>query len=203
MGFKIVLAPFKDPAVGGDWGEHSQRISDHLSALIKDYPVDIEFKLSIGVEGGGADFPIVILEIVALGSAAFFGVPKAYQKMKEAIKGWREIWSEMERFLSWLKKKEQVSRYSIEVAFLSCLARLGGRAQVDQLELIEVQEFLGSSGYVSPSFENTEVIYYLFIFRENKEKLYIMCCDERLQVHVDKMLILNPLTRFHEEYKSD
>ncbi len=202
MGFKIVLAPFKDPAVGGDWDEQSKGIHDHLSALIKDYPADVEFKLSTGVEGGGADFPIVILEIVALGSAAFFGIPKAYQKMKDTIKGWREIWSDMERFLNWLKKKERVSRYSIEVAFLSCLAGLSGRTQVDQLELIEAHEFLGSSGYVSSSFENTEVIYYLFIFRENSEKLYITCCDERLQVHVDKMLILNPLTRIHEEYKS-
>jgi len=101
-----------------------------------------------------------------------------------------------------LQRKEPIKRYSIEVAFLQCLARLSERTDVGELELIEAKEILGASGFLVPNFENTEIAYYLFMFRQNGEKLYIHCFDEHLNIIMDHSLTLDPMTRMLERNRS-
>ena len=192
MGFKIVLNPFQDPARGQDFPEQVPIIHKELIEQFGEYPQSLQFELRDGAQGAGADWPVIILEVMALGSSLFFGLPKIYSKIGKAVEGWKQIWSDMQRFIEWLTKKERIVKYSIEIAFYCSLARLSKRRDVRDIELVQAQEILGQSGSVSPTFENTEISYYLFLFREGNIALHIMCMDQTLKTHVDQSLALAP-----------
>ena len=198
MGFKIALSPFKDPADGSDWDEQSKLIENRLTQILKSFSPEVRFSLRSGTQGIGADFPVLILEVLTLGSAAFFGIPKLHKKIKETLQGWKEIWADTEKFLNWLKKKEPITRYSVEVAFLMCLSMLCDKTDVNELELVEAKTLLGASGFISPSFENTEMAYYLFILREGDTRLFVHCIDERLKTVFAHTMVLHPIERMLE-----
>ena len=102
MGFKLILSPFRDSAEGPDWDEQAKTIEKRLSTELNGFSPEIRFSLRNGTEGVGADFPNIVIDILALGSAAFLGIPKLHKKIKETIKGWREIWSDVQKFIYWL-----------------------------------------------------------------------------------------------------
>lgn len=202
MGFKIALSPFKDTADGSDWDEQSKLIENRLTQILKSAWPEVRFSLHSGIQGTGADFPVLILQVLTLGSAAFFGIPKLHKKIKETLHGWKEIWADTQKFLNWLKKKEPITRYSIEVAFLMCLSMLSGKTDVNGLELVEAKTFLGASGFISPSFENTEMAYYLFILREDDRRLFVHCIDEGLKTVFTHTMVLHPIERMLESEKN-
>jgi hypothetical protein len=192
LGFKIVLNPFRDPAEGLDFHEQVPIVHKKLIEQLGEYPQSLQFELFDGEQGAGASWGVIILEVMALGPSLFFGVPKVYSKIGKAVEGWKQIWADIHRFIAWLTKKERIAKYSIEIAFYCSLARLSKRRDVRDIELVQAQEILGQSGSVPPTFENTEISYYLFLFREGNSALHIMCMDHTLKVHVDQSLALAP-----------
>jgi hypothetical protein len=199
MALTLILNPFKDPSEDGDWDNQKKKIISRLKSRLSDYPSPVKYELVTGVEGCGADFPIVILRIIEIGAFAFFAIPEFRKRVSEAIQGWKSISKDLSKFLRWLKEEEQISRYSIEVAFYSSLELLSARTNVEELQLIEAREIFGHSGFEQKSFENTEISLYFFIFRENDEFIHVLCLDERLEVHINKSIVIDPFTRFSME----
>lgn len=78
MSFKIALSTFKDPANGLDWDKQSELIEKRLDEELKNSPIEVKFSLHSEIQGVGADFPVLILEVLTFGSAAFFGIPKLH-----------------------------------------------------------------------------------------------------------------------------
>lgn len=190
MGFKIALNPFRDPMHGPDFPQQEPIVIQRLAEQLADYPHSVRFETRVGEQGAGASWPVIILEVLAMGSSVFFGLPKFYTKIGKAVEGWKQIWSDIQRFIQWLSRKDRICRYSIEVAFYYSLARLSKRTDVRDLEVIQAQEVFGQGGFVPASFENTEVVYYLFMLREQDRVLHIVCVDHMLKVYVDQSLPL-------------
>lgn len=76
-----------------------------------------------------------------------------------------------------------------------CLSNLSGETDVNELELIEAKTILGSSGYITPDFENTEILYYLFVLKEDGKRLYVQCIDERLNIVFSHSMALHPMDK--------
>ena len=199
MALTIILTPYKDPTMGGCWDEQTKQILSRLESRLSTYSSKLKYELKPGVEGCGADFPIIILRILEIGAIAFFTIPEFKKRLNEALQGWREIANDICKLIDWLQEDEKVTRHSIEVAFYTALISLSDRMDVGDLELIEMKEILGHSEFVHQSFENTEIAYYLFIFKEKSERIHILCMDEKLKVHIDKSLTIDAFTRFSEE----
>lgn len=202
MAFTLILNPFKDPSRESGWDNQKNKIIPRLESRISEFTSPVKYELDMGVEGCGADFPIVILRIIEIGAIAFFAIPEFRKRVSEAIQGWKNISNDISKFIGWLKEEEQISRYSIEVAFYTSLELLSSSTNVEELQLIEAKEILGHSGFEPKSFENTEISLYFFIFRENDDFLHIVCLDERLDVHINKSIVIDAFTRFSMEKES-
>lgn len=199
MGFKVVLNPYKDPAEGLDWDEQTPLLKKEIAAQLSNYhDGKIDFSLAESVQGLGVDMPTLVLEVLAVGSTLFFGIPALHKKIREALEEWKIIKERVDKFFSWLNRSDEIVSYSIEVAFLKALDHLQPRTEVSELTTIEVREILGKSDSLKPEFSNTPLVYYLFIFREADEQLHIVIMDCHLRLHVDKTLSLDPRFEIQE-----
>jgi len=145
--------------------------------------------------GAGADFPIVVLRILEIGGLILLGIPAVHKKIRETLAEWRKIKQNLDKFLSWLAPKRPIHAYSIEISLLYALEHLSKTVKVEDLELVRADEILGVCGYPEPSFENSELAYFEFQFRDSYSFMHILILDWNLNVVVEASLPLHPAMR--------
>ncbi|MDY6970666.1 MAG: hypothetical protein SVR08_18730 [Spirochaetota bacterium] len=185
------------------WEEKgSEFIHNELSNQISE--IDSSIKLSIKESdiGIGASWPSIIIDILEIGGLVFVGAPVIHKKVRETLSEWAKIKGHFDKLFSWLKKNKRIESQSIEVAYLKALEHLSKKTNVMDLEVIEAQEILGKSGSIEPDFENTELIYYCFKFKNSDSKLYSLIIDNHMTIKSDVDLHLDPFEKFHEESKN-
>lgn len=193
MGFQIVIAPYKDPSEGLDWNEQKILVKKQINEHLSTYPGGkVRFSMSESDQGIGADFPTIVLEILAIGSTLFFGIPALHKKIRKNVEEWVKIKENIEKFIDWISNSEPVVSYSIEFAFVKALSHLQGRTKIDHLILLECREIIGKCDSLKKEFARTPLVYYLFIFRESDELLHVLLMDCKLRFHIDKLLPLDP-----------
>jgi len=185
---RIAFSPYPD-------GEPEEGLKKSFIDRINGYPHgEIQFATHDSDHGIGADWPIIILEIIGVSGALFFAIPATHKKIRETCGEWSRIADNLERFLTWFGG-EPVS-YSIEAAFLRALQHLHKKTSVLDLEVIAASEVPGPSNVASGSFERSPLLYYVLVFR-GRDTGYVMVIDSRLEVVHEHELGLDP--RFLEQ----
>src|ERR1044072_1156557 len=181
--FKIVLSSVIDPSSYD--GEESGAIK-RVKEILAEYPEGtIEFRLTEIDHGIGAGWETITLEILSIATTIFFGAPALHKKIKDSIAGWKNIKKDVDSFVSWLKKKkEHVASYSKEVAFLEALEKLEPKTEVQELEFYGLVEIPGKNSATETTFETTGLYYYLFLFKEDDERLFILLYDSQLRLRL-------------------
>lgn len=194
MTARFVIMPYSDPAEGLDWDEqtplHRERISNDLADHFSSH---FQFNLHETDHGIGADWPTITLELIGTATGLFFTIPAIHKKIREAISEWKQIENEISKFISWLKKKESVASYSIEVAFYDAITYLSKLEDVNNLELSHIKEFIGKSGNITARFESALIAYYFMAFSDDTEWLHLFLYDSRLKRHFYKKVPLDPM----------
>jgi hypothetical protein len=185
------------------WEEQGPLLLDNIKRDIAPSAQYVKFRLEESEFGIGASWPSIILEIVEIGGLVFIGIPALHKKVRETLSEWKEINKNIDKFVSWLSNKKTISTKSIEVAYLAALTHLDAKTDVNELELLEAQEIIGHSGFITPKFENTQTIYYSFKFRKGDEKLYAIILDGYLNIHNYVELYLDPFQKFVDEANND
>jgi hypothetical protein len=202
MSIKIVLTPYKDPADGLDWHEQTPIIKKELNEYLSSYSEGkIEYNILETDHGIGADFPTITLEIIKIAGLILLGIPELHKNIRESFSEWKTIKQEVEKLFNWLGKKGSIATYSIEYAFLKALDHLEAKTKILDLELIEAKEIMGKSGSIKVSFETTELVYYLFIFKEDSERCFLVLIDSRLKIILSGVVGLDP--RYRKEIEFD
>jgi hypothetical protein len=189
---KIALNPFRDPAEGLDWPEQATKAMERLTDAFLSYPDGkVHFSLREGEHGIGFDMPVLILEVLGIGTTLFFGIPALHKKIRETIEEWRKIGENVERLLHWVGVRIPVTSHSIEVGFYKSLMELQNLTDINNLKLIQAVEFKGKSDSTIEGFEYSPFAYYWFVFRDDDERLFLILMDSRLKLHVKKVLPLD------------
>jgi hypothetical protein len=192
MTIKIALNPFRDPAEGVDWSEQATKARQQIAGHLQSYSDgEVDFSISEGEHGIGLDMPVLILEVLGIGTTLFFGIPAFHKKIREAIQEWKKIVDNVEKLLQWMGSRVPVTSHSIEVAFYRTLGNLESLTNVADLELVEAVEYKGKSGAVLEGFEYSPFAYYWFVFREGDERLFVVLIDSYLRRHFQKILSLD------------
>ena len=185
------------------WEEQGSLLLENISKDISESALHVEFRLQDSEFGAGASWPSIILEVVEIGGLVLIGVPALHKKVRETLSEWKEIKKNVDNLISWLSNKKTISTKSIEIAYLAALSHLEAKTDVNELELLEAQEIVGHSGFITPKFENTQTLYYSFKFRKGDEKLYAIILDGYLNIHNDVELYLDPFQKFLDESRKD
>lgn len=185
------------------WEAQGALLLENIKKEISPPDLHLEVRLQESEFGAGASWPSIILEIAEIGGLVLIGVPALHKKVRETLSEWKEIKKNLDKFISWLSNKKRISTKSIEIAYLTTLSHLDAKTEVNELELLEAQEIIGHSGFITPKFENTETIYYSFKFRKGDEKLYAIILDGNLNIHCDVELYLNPFQKFLDDSRKD
>lgn len=196
---KIVILPKNEDEMHL-WESKGQTVLSELNSEINSFhDVPTKRKLKESEYGAGASWPSIILEIIEISGIILIGIPALHKKIRETLSEWKEIKANVDKLLCWLSSEKRVSNKSIDIAFLHVLEHLSKKTNVLELEPIEAEEILGLSGFIDPSFENAEIVYYSFKFRKDNEKLFSVICDGELNIHSDVELHLDPYQRFLEK----
>ena len=179
LSIKLVFSAITDTTDDPD----NLHASERISALLQKYPEGkVEYTASDTEHGIGAGWQTITLEVLSTASTVFLGVPMLRKKVKEAVEGWKDIKADIDRFLKWLNSHERIASYSVEVAFLEALQHLDrtGQVTVAELELFDLTVIPGKTSAESAEFDNTDLFYYLFVFRENQDRAYILLYNSEL-----------------------
>ena len=181
---------------------------ERLKASIGTYPYGaVEYRVKETDHGVGADFPTVTVDVLVLGAATikavsvFLDVPAARKRVRDALSGWKDIKSDVDRFFGWFKKAEgdRIYAYSKEVAFLEALGRLEPKTQILELETLAAVEIAGSTnGEPEAGFESSNRMYYLFAFR-GWDYAYVLLYNARLELLMEKTLPLSDIVACDDE----
>lgn len=189
MSFRVVVSAMLDETDDPDDPQAIER----LTRKFADYGPDrLEYRLREADHGLGASWTTVVIEVFSIGSAVFFGIPALRKKFKDSIAGWKEIKKGLDKFLDWLRGHEHVVSYSKELAFLKAISGLEEVTEISEVELFGFLEIPGKSGGPDPDFESAELVYYLFLFRDNDELLYMVMYDSGLNLVLSRVLQLDP-----------
>ena len=188
-----MLNSYEDPTQGLDWPEQTPIIIKRLKTHFQAYPEGkIEYHIEETDHGIGADWPTITLEVLGIAGGVFFGIPALHRKIRETITEWKQIKKTVDSFLEWLGRKERILSYSIEKAFLDALEHLESKTDILELELLEAIEIPGKSSSMDYSFKTSQLLYYLFIFREQDERIFILLFNSQLKMLFCKSASLDP-----------
>jgi len=192
VAIKIALNPFHDPAEGADWPEQATKARQQIAEDLLSYPDGkVDFSLREGDHGIGFDMPVLVLEVLGIGTTLFFGIPALHKKIRETIQEWKKIRDSIERLLRWIGTRAPVASHSIEVAFYRTFRELDQLTDVGSLKLVQAVEYKGKSDSVVEGFEYSPFAYYWFVFREDDERLFVVLIDSYLRLHLQKVLPLD------------
>ncbi len=192
MAIKIALNPFHDPAEGPDWPEQAVSAMQKITEDFLSYPDGkVDFSLCEGDHGIGFDMPVLILEVLGIGTTLFFGIPALHKKIRESIQEWKKIADNIETLLKWLGDRVPVTSHSIEVAFYRTLRELEQLTDIGNLKLVQAVEYKGKSDSIVEGFEYSPFAYYWFVFREDDDRLFLILMDSYLRLHFRKVLPLD------------
>jgi hypothetical protein len=181
--FKVVLSSVVDPTSydGEETGAFKR-----VEGILAQYPDGtIDFRLTETDHGIGAGWETITLEILSIATTIFFGLPALHKKIKDSIAGWKNIKKDVDSLVSWLKKKkEYIASYSKEVAFFEALEQLEPKTEVQELEFYGLIEIPGKNTATETTFETTGLYYYLFLFKEDNERLFVLLYDSQLRLRM-------------------
>ena len=149
--------------------------------------------------GAGADISSIVLTVLSVGSLVFFGLPEAHKRIREALSEWKLMKQNYDALLAWIAKRCYIHSQPIEAALLTSLGELETTTDVSLLRLSFAQTIIGRSGYISPQYDNSEVVFHELHFREDDRKLYILIVDQYLHVIQKMELVLDPLAKYIED----
>ena len=162
-----------------------------LAEHLNNYEAEkLEFTVERTNHGVGFD---AITATVTITGFLLFGIPAAHKKIRESLAEWKIIYSNAHKVIEYLNRKQPVEAYSQEIAFLEALAYLECKANVQELEVLEVTQLAGVKGKnVADDFAGALILYYVFMFRDEGERLIILVYDSKLNRVDQKALSLDP-----------
>ena len=162
-----------------------------ISEYLKDYKDEkLDFAVKQTNHGVGYD---AITATVAVTGFLLFGIPAAHKKIRESLAEWKLIYNNVQKVLGYVKHKQPIQAYSIEVAFLEALIYLEDQTNVEDLEVIEVIQLAGvKDKNVENDFEGALIMYYVFMFKQAEERIIILTYDSKLRRIDQHALPLDP-----------
>ena len=202
MSIKFVIHAYEkygteDEAHELDWEHMEQELSRHID---KYQEGDIEYSLKETNHGIGADFPTVVVEIMEIAGWAVFVIPVFHKTIRETLKEWKEIKKNIDKVINWILKKRSIIVYPKKYAYLKVLEYLEPKTNILDLKLIQAIEIIGKADTTNkPSIDNAELLYYLFVFREEDERCFIVLIDSYLNFVFSHVLGLDQRYRHEVE----
>lgn len=145
-------------------------------------------------DGIGASGP-AIMGLITLGATVFFGVPELYKRIGDATKGWRKIFSDVNRAIKKIAGKDRkIYGYSVEYAFMYVINLLSDEEVAVEDLVLESVAIVHGKGSVSEgaTFETSSVSQYFFVLRDGRDYVYNIAIDSELQIHCQARYLLDP-----------
>lgn len=140
-----------------------EKIKEYESRLesVEDGPV--EYSVRETNHGRGADLVTVTVSLASLAGAAFFAIPVAHKKIREAIEEWNLIGKEINSLISHVSGNDRPS-LPIEVLFFEAVSDRANLGVTDNLEFLCAYEIPTQNTFW---FDDTKT--YLFVFRDKAQ----------------------------------
>ncbi len=136
------------------------KVKEYESRLkaFEDGPV--EYRVRETNHGRGADLVTVTVSLLSLAGTAFFAIPAAHRKFREAIEEWKKIGEEINSLVSRVSGEDRPS-LPIEVLFLEAVTDRAGAEVTDSLKFLSAFEIPTQDAF---GFDDRKT--YLFAFRD-------------------------------------
>lgn len=136
------------------------KIAEYESRLAAYCEGSIHYRVHETNHGRGADLLTITVSLVSFGGVAFFAIPTAHKKIREALEEWRRIKGEITALVSWIST--DTPSLPIELLFLEAVTDLAQTGDVEDVEFLSAYEMPTDNG-----FDNLKT--YLFVFRNGNE----------------------------------
>ncbi|PKO25774.1 MAG: hypothetical protein CVU35_02530 [Betaproteobacteria bacterium HGW-Betaproteobacteria-8] len=146
------------------------KIKEYESRLKTYEGGQIEFHVRETNHGRGADLLTVTVSLVSLAGTAFFAIPAAHKKIREAFEEWKQIGKEIDTLISRVSGNDRPS-LPIEVLFFEAVNDLASSKVAESLEFLSACEIPTQEAYV---FDDRKT--YLFAFRDGMQ-IYLIAYD--------------------------
>lgn len=177
---QIIVNPYEDPSFGLDWHEQTSAIFETITnQFVSRYGDSFQPMLRETNHGTAADWPTVTITVTGL-AGAFFIIPEAHKRVREAFEEWKKIGGELSALIVWLSDKFPVVSYPKELLFFDLLEWFEAELGVDanELQFIELDENFPISQH---SFGTNIEKAYLFTFRY-ENMMYQIAVNNRREV---------------------
>lgn len=155
----IIYSPFGE-LPDDEWKSAvAAKIAEYKSKLTTYSGPAIEYRVRETNHGRGADLTTITVSLISLGGVAFFGIPAAHKKVREAIEEWGKIKNEIGALVNWITRDKP--SLPIEILFLEAVTDLAKSENVEETEFLSVCEIPTQNIY---GFDDIKT--YLFVFKD-------------------------------------
>jgi hypothetical protein len=155
----IIYSPFGE-LPDDEWKSAvTGKISEYKSKLATYSGPAVEYRVRETNHGRGVDLVTITVSLISLGGVAFFGIPAAHKKVREAIEEWGKIKDEIEALVNWITRDKP--SLPIEILFLEAVTDLVKSGNVEGIEFLSASEIPTQNIY---GFD--EIKTYLFVFKD-------------------------------------
>lgn len=160
---EIIYSPFGE--LGDDEYKSvvEAKIREYKSRLVAFDKGPVEFQVRETNHGRGADLVTVTVTLTSLAGAAFFAIPTAHKKVREALEEWGRIRDELASLIEWISGNDRPS-LPIEVLFLESVSDLAKAREVGEIEFLSACEIPTQNAY---GFDDQKT--YLIVFQDGNE----------------------------------
>jgi len=130
---EIILAPYKDPSEGLDWHEQTPIIIQRIDELLSGYEEALEYTVRDDNLGVGADWPVIIVTVGSIAGAAFFLIPEAHKRVREALEEWKLIGENIKKLIGKLKITERVLVNPVELLMIEAVEQLNKTTNLEDV----------------------------------------------------------------------
>lgn len=152
---KIILNPYVDPGRGMDWPEQTPIVTNRIDGILKEFNEPVKYDLTEHNFGGGADWPVIAVNVATIASVGFFAIPEAHKRIRESLEEWGRIGASIKKLIKHLSDREVLVAEPIEVLFLdACKALLEfSNAEDATFESYSEVASIGSYGNIGGLYE--------------------------------------------------
>lgn len=155
----IIYRPFGELS-DDEWKSAiAEKIAEYNSRLSAYSGPSIEYRVRETNHGKGADLVTITVSLISLGGIAFFGIPAAHKKVREAIEEWRKIRDEISALVNWISNDKP--SLPIELLFLEAVVDLSKSENSKDNEFLSACEIPTQN---ISGFEHFKT--YLFVFKD-------------------------------------
>jgi hypothetical protein len=173
----VVLSPYEDPSAGLDWSEQTPSILKDLTSRIESWDgAKVEYRIRETNHGLDADWLTITLQVLSVGTTAFFVIPAAHKEVRESIEEWRKIKANIERFITWISPKKKVASYPVELLFFDSADQALAADASDRLAFLCWSE-IPVPVEISGGF--TAIKHYVFTFRSPAQITLVAIDNQR------------------------